>query len=135
MTSGTGCAELVFRPNAVLAYDSVGFPIGTIGLRSLGAQSCGAQQKTEAKVTGEPDVCRVTQARQHPEFGRRRRPVCALPNSMFRGRRGYAQWTEYRAVVGEGKRPMVRRLMHLSTIGLRLVTAWILWALARGKGC
>src|SRR5207237_7590417 len=28
-----------------------------------------------------------------------------------------------------------RRPMRLSTIGLPLVTAWILWALARGKGC
>jgi hypothetical protein len=27
------------------------------------------------------------------------------------------------------------RPMRLSTIGLPLVTAWILWALARGKGC
>lgn len=40
-----------------------------------------------------------------------------------------------RAGWSAGTRTRVRRPMRLSTIGLPLVTAWILWALAGGKGC
>jgi len=53
----------------------------------------------------------------------------------YRSKRMMAVGTETERFGAERQNPRVRRPMRLSTIGLPLVTAWILCALGCSKGC
>src|SRR5207237_9597383 len=93
---------------------------------------CGPES---AKDDGNRDKMKQFGAQQFRFLILRARPTCA-PSLWRQEQQDDGHRQRLQAVRSAATKSQAhRRPMRLSTIGLPLVTAWILWALARGKGC